>query len=97
MLGKQTGGSAAGNLAALVGRRVEDLSLTERWQYANNWLAFRIYAPPAKVSRDGVEYVDVRIRQIEAVGNSIEACVDQLRSRGLDPAEFEFTILKPPY
>ena len=81
----------------LVGRRVEELSLTERLQYANRWVAFRIYAPPGKVTRDGMEYVDVRVRNVEAAGGSMEECVAQLRRRNLDPAEFEFTILKQPY
>jgi hypothetical protein len=49
------------------------------------------------VSRDGVEFVDVRLRRVEAAGRSIEDCVSQLRSRNLNPTEFEFTPLKPPY
>jgi hypothetical protein len=81
----------------LVGRRVEELSLTERLQYANKWLAFRIYTPPEKVTRDGMEYVDVRVRKVEAAGDSMEECVAQLRRQNLNPAEYEFTILKPPY
>ena len=83
--------------SGLVGRRVEELSLAERLQYANRWIAFRIYTPPGKVTRDGIEYVDVRVRTMEAAGGSMEECVAQLRRRNLDPAEFEFTILKPPY
>jgi hypothetical protein len=81
----------------LLGRRVEELSLTERLQYANKWLAFRIYEPPEKVTRDGMEYVDVRVRKVEAAGDSMEECVSQLRRQNLNPAEYEFTILKQPY
>ena len=88
---------AATDSSGLVGRAVEDLNLSERWKHANKWVAFQIYSPPHKVSRDGIEYVDVRLRRIEAAGGSIEECVSQLRSRSLDPAEFEFTVLKPPY
>ena len=91
---QKTGAKRAGGL---VGRRVEELSLAERLQYANRWIAFRIYTPPGKVTRDGIEYVDVRVRTMEAAGGSMEECVAQLRRRNLDPAEFEFTILKPPY
>jgi hypothetical protein len=76
---------------------VEELSLAERLQYANRWVAFRIYTPPEKIIRDGMEYVDVRVRKVEAAGGSMEECAAQLRRRNLDPAEFEFTILKPPY
>jgi hypothetical protein len=90
--------SANGSKATeLVGRAVEDLNLNERWKFTNEWVAFRIYAPPGKVTRDGVEFVDVRQRKIEAAGKSIEECVAQLRSRNLDPAQYEFTVLKPPY
>ena len=85
------------NASALIGRPVEDLNLTERWKFANEWIAFRIYSPPKKVTRDGVEYVDVLVRRIEAAGKSIDQCISQLRSRNLQPTEFEFTILKPPY
>jgi hypothetical protein len=80
-----------------VGRAVEDLNLSERWEYANRWVAFKIYTPPEKIVRDGMEYVDVRHRKIEAIGTSIDECLSQLRSRNLDPSEFEFIVLKPPY
>lgn len=96
-MGKRTQEAASNDVASLIGRKVEDLSLSERLQYANQWVAFRIYTPPGKVSRDGMEYVDVRVRKIEAAGNSLEECMAQLRHRQLNPAEFEFTILKPPY
>jgi hypothetical protein len=85
------------DLKSLVGRSVEDLSVTDRLQYANTWIAFRLYSPPHKVTKDGVEYVDVRLRRIEAAGKSVEELIAQLRQRSLDPAEFEFTPLKPPY
>jgi hypothetical protein len=81
----------------LVGRRVEELSLEERHQYANKWIAFRIYTPPEKVTRDGMEYVDVRVRKVEAAGDSMEECAAQLRRQNQNLAEYEFTILKPPY
>jgi hypothetical protein len=88
---------AQGGATGLVGRRVDELSLPERMKYANQWMAFRMYSPPGKVTRDGMEFVDVRIRKVEAAGNSVEDCIEQLRRQNLDPAEFEFTILKPPY
>ena len=89
--------AGASHLKSLVGRSVEDLSVTDRLQYANTWLAFQLYSPPHKVTKDGVEYVDVRLRRIEAAGKSVEDLIAQLRARGLDPKEFEFTPLKPPY
>jgi hypothetical protein len=92
-----TKAAGASDLKSLVGRAVEDLTLTDRLQYANTWVAFRLYSPPSKVTKDGVEYVDVRLRRIEAAGRSVEELIAQLASRGLDPKEFEFTPLKPPY
>jgi len=89
--------AGASDLKSLVGRAVEDLGLTDRQQYANTWVAFRLYSPPHKVTKDGVEYVDVRLRRIEAAGKSVEELISQLSARGLDPKEFEFTPLKPAY
>ena len=97
MVGKKSQTVADANASELVGRAVEDLSLPERWKHANKWVAFRMYTPPGKVTRDGVEYVDVRHRKIAAAGTSLEECLSQLRSRNLNTAEFEFTVLKPPY
>ena len=97
MLGKKSEADPGGGLQTLLGRAVEDLALTERLKYVGTWVAFRIYAPPHKISRDGIEYVDVRLRRIEATGESMEECAAQLRHRNLDPADFEFFPLKPPY
>lgn len=96
-MAKKSAGSVKDSLTHLVGRKVEELTLSERLQYANRWVAFRIYQPPGKVSKDGVEYVDMQVRRIEAVGASVEDCIGQLRRLDLNPAEFEFTVLKPPY
>ena len=82
----------------LVGRRVDDLSLPERLQYANHWIALKTYTPTkGKIAAGGVEYPDVRIRRVEASGSSAQACITALKDRNLDPTEYEFTILKPPY
>ena len=67
--------AASRDLKNLLGRAVEDLSVTDRLQYANTWVAFRLYSPPQKVTRDGIEYVDVRLLRIEAAGHSIEECI----------------------
>jgi hypothetical protein len=84
--------------AGLIGRRVDDLSLPERLQYANTWVAFRIYVPTTElVTKDGQQAIDLHSRRIEAAGGSAQELVSQLRRKSLDPAEFEFTILKQPY
>lgn len=71
---------------AAIGRAPEDLDLTERRELAGNWIALEIYTPKT-----------TPLRRIEAIGPSVEECVALLRRRGLDPAKFEFTVLKPPY
>jgi len=84
--------------AGLIGRRVEELSLPERLQYANKWVAFRIYTPTTeKAAGDVVAMLDVRVRKVEAAGDSVQELVSQLRRKSLEPAEYEFTILKQPY
>ncbi|MBI3894811.1 MAG: hypothetical protein HY313_02660 [Acidobacteria bacterium] len=97
MAGKKSNIASGGSGQALIGRAVEDLSLAERLQYAGTWVAFRMYSPPQKITREGIEYVDVRLQRIEAAGGSVEECAAQLRNRNLDPTEFEFFPLKPPY
>ena len=89
--------NGTGKATGLVGRPVDELSLSERLAYANRWIAFRIYTPPEKVTHEGTDLVDMRLRKIEAAGSSIEECLAEIRRRGLNPAEYEFTILKPPY
>ena len=82
----------------LIGRRVEELSLPERLECANKWVAFRIYTPTTElVGRGGEKAIDLHSRRVEAAGDSVQDLVAQLRRRNLDPAEYEFTILKPPY
>jgi hypothetical protein len=83
--------------SGLVGRRVDDLSLNERLQYANQWVALKKYRPTKKIAEGGVEFPEVRLRCVEASGSNAQACITQLKSRNLDPAEYEFTILKQPY
>ena len=84
--------------AGLIGRRVEELTLPERLQYANKWVAFRIYVPTTElVQKDGKEAIDLHSKRIEAAGDNPQELVAQLRRKNLDAAEFEFTILKQPY
>jgi hypothetical protein len=37
------------------------------------------------------------LRRIEAIGDSIDACIRMLRERGLDPRRFEYSPLGPAY
>lgn len=69
-----------------IGRSPDRLSLPERNALAGKYVALEIYTPE-----------NLAYRRIEAIGNSLEECVRMLKSRGLDPKEFEFTRLPPPY
>jgi hypothetical protein len=69
-----------------IGRNPDALSLDERTALAGKYVALEIYTPDA-----------LPLRRIEAIGDSIEECVRMLRSRGLEPARFEFSRLKTAY
>jgi len=72
--------------AKAIGRAPETLSLDERLALAGKYIALEIYSPET-----------LPFRRIEAIGDSVEACVRLLQSRGLDPMRFEFSRLRAPY
>lgn len=78
--------SAAKDPNKAIGHAPEDLSLEDRFALAGKTIALEIYSPAT-----------TPLRRIEAIGNSVAECVSQLRGRGLDPMQFEFTRLAPPY
>lgn len=69
-----------------VGRAPEQLALEEREALAGKWIALEMYTPKT-----------LPLRRIEAIGDSTRDCIGQLASRGLDPREFEYSLLNPPY
>jgi hypothetical protein len=72
--------------AQAIGRNPDELTLPERAALAGKFVALEIYTPDT-----------LPLRRIEAVGDSIAECVRTLKTRGLDPANFEFDLLKAPY
>ena len=70
----------------LRGRSPDQLTLEERRALAGIWIALEICTPKT-----------LPIREIQAAGASVADCVQMLRRRNLDPFQFEFTPLKPPY
>jgi hypothetical protein len=70
----------------VVGRSPERLTLEEGFALAGKYVALEIYTPQA-----------TPLRRIEAIGDSAEDCLRELRSRGLDPRRYEFDRLSPPY
>lgn len=69
-----------------VGRSIDRLALDEREALIGKFVAQEIYSPAT-----------LPLQRVEALGDSIQDCVKQLRARGLDPLNFEFIRLDPPY
>jgi hypothetical protein len=78
--------SAAKDPRQALGRNPDRLTLTERAALAGKTIALEIYTPAT-----------FPFRRIEAIGDTIEACIRMLRERGLDPRSFEFSLLPPAY
>jgi hypothetical protein len=78
--------SAATDPKHAIGRAPERLTLEESLALTGKFIALEIYSPES-----------LPLRRIEAIGDSVEDCVDQLTQRGHDPARFEFLRLEPPY
>ena len=69
-----------------LGRSPDRLTLEERLHLTGKYIAMELYTPET-----------TPFRRIEAIGDSVADCVRMLKSRGLDPAQFEFSRLAPPY
>jgi len=72
--------------AQAIGRSPDALTLEERFAFVGKYIALEIYTPET-----------LPLRRIEAIGDSLEVCVQMLQKRGLDPRTFEFIRLAPPY
>jgi hypothetical protein len=68
--------------STMIGRAPERLSIEERGALAGKWIALEVYTPAT-----------LPLKRIEAIGVSVVDCVAQLQERGLDPREFEFTMM----
>jgi hypothetical protein len=69
-----------------LGRNPDRLTPAERTALAGKYIALEIYSPEV-----------TPLRRIEAIGDSLAECAKSLKARGLDPLQFEFTRLAPPY
>jgi hypothetical protein len=78
--------SAAKDPRQALGRNPDRLTLDERRALAGKMIALEIYTPAT-----------FPLRRIEAIGDTIGACIGMLRERGLDPRCFEFSLLGPAY
>lgn len=71
---------------SVVGRAPEQVTLEERNALVGKWIALEVYSPKT-----------LPLRRIEAIGDSTVECIRQLATHGLDPRQFEYTLLTPPY
>jgi hypothetical protein len=78
--------SAAKDPRQALGRNPDRLTLVERAALAGKMIALEVYTPAT-----------FPLRRIEAIGDSIDACIRMLRERGLDPRHFEYSPLGPAY
>jgi hypothetical protein len=79
-------GSAAKDPQRAIGRSPDRLSLGERHALTGKYIALEMYTPDT-----------LPLRRIEAIGDNVAECVRQLTARRLDPLQFEFSRLAPPY
>jgi hypothetical protein len=70
----------------LVGLYPERLSIEQLMALAGYVVALELYTPET-----------VPLRRIEAIGETAEECMAELAARGLDPRNFEYSMLKTPY
>lgn len=73
-------------LTRLIGRSPESLRVEEAAALEGKWIALEIYSPDR-----------LPLRRIEAVGETVEECIRQLASRGLDPRRFEYVPFTMPF
>ncbi len=74
------------DLEKFVGRALDRLTLAEREALVGAFVALEIYSPK-----------NLALRRIAAIGDDVRQCVAGLRRRGLDPLNYEFMPLNPPY
>ena len=72
--------------AELIGKSPDELSLAERRAITGKWIALEIYSP-----------LTLPLRVMEAIGDSAAGCMRQIKDRGLDPKNYEYIPLDPPY
>jgi hypothetical protein len=74
------------NLEKFAGRSPDRLTLDEREALVGYYMAREVYSPK-----------NLALQRIETVGESVVACVENLKRAGKDPLNYEFTRFNPPY
>ncbi len=70
----------------LVGLAPDQINLATREAMVGTFVAMEVYSPQ-----------NLALQRIAAAGDSVQACIEQLRERGLDPMLYEFSRLNPPF
>ena len=78
--------AAVKNLRDLIGAAPDRLDLPTREATVGKVIAMQVYSP-----------ANLALQRIEAIGSSVQECVAQLKERGLDPLDYEFSRLNPPF
>lgn len=74
------------NLQELIGQAPDRLDLPTREATVGKVIAMQVYSPR-----------NLALQRIQAIGDSVRDCVAQLKEQGLDPLDYEFTRLNPPF
>lgn len=74
------------NFQDLIGLAPDRLDLATREAVVGKVIAQQIYTPS-----------NLALQRIEAIGDSVQECAAQLKQRGLDPLDHEFSRLNPPF
>ncbi len=78
--------AAIKDFAELIGKTLDQLNLKTRDEVVGKVIAMKIYSPQ-----------NLALQRIEAIGDSVSECVEQLKSHDLDPLEYEFSRMNPPF
>ena len=70
----------------VLGCSPDRLTPVERTALAGKWVALELYTPQT-----------LPLRKIEAIGDSPTDCARRLTARGLDPNNFEYSMVSPPW
>ncbi|MBI1896604.1 MAG: hypothetical protein HYZ57_04775 [Acidobacteria bacterium] len=69
-----------------IGVSPDQIPLKERAALTGKWIALELYSPRT-----------LPLRVIAAIGETPVECAGSLAARGLDPTNYEYVPLKPPY
>ena len=80
------GMAAVSNFEDLIGNAPDRLDLATREATVGMVIAMQIYSP-----------ANLALQRIQAIGDTVQECVAQLKDQGLDPLDYEFSRLNPPF